>query len=1127
MKTALGAVIVGLVLGAAPAASAQTHVFSIASSPSTHIAATQDSDGATTTLRTGSTNAIAADAAHVYWSEQRGDGGAIGRMDVDGANADPNWLTGLTHNMGAGLAVTVGRVCWTTQFQARYEAGCVPVAADGSHGDPVQGIVTDTSMNGFAVDAAHLYWGRATSINLPGSIARSGIDGSNVETDFIPNVSYPRAVAVNDDRIFFTETNPQSFSPPPAAIKTAVISGGAPLAIVSMPGATNLAGLAVNGDHVYWAEGNTTMTIGRATLTGSDQNHAFATPGGLVLGVATEPSAGDTLDVDVSAATPDGRALNTGDLTEQEAFNVRVTLHNTSAGQTIRDLRYAGGAPLTIDARSIARVGVLSAPAGAAPSTLGPGERATFDYTLTAGTDGVAAAITKITGTSGDGSAQEATGSLKLTITQAGRLNAALGQWARLQGIDTLMLGAARKLYQGWDRTGLRMQASLRRALSPAERRRWFGTASRNVIDNLDVARALLLGRSPNATAAQFPNRGFGGYTAEELQDEYNRAFKAELGKGVDRYVKRWSTLGSGARAQLRTAWGESSLAANYIMNTASQAQREEAEAMVLAFSDGVVEDAGSYASWTRNEVTNLVNDGASLITAFDQVDKGADDLVDDLTVPFVKRAEARDRIAGLADDHPIKYMRESAKLDAGDVNTAGEAVADTMIGGAAAKLITSGGRVVQLARKGAALINMAKATEVIDRSGKLAKGVRAVKDTKNALGVGLSGEEAAALLQEGEGALKDVRGATLVQSSDYGNVYRLPNVGGVPEVTLDAKAGILRSVEDDYARTFGRPIELAEVLKPSTELRKPGAVAKLELTGQKTGKAAMVDAGMPADALGEAVYWKPKVRPQEIPGFTALSKERQAAAIKEYENALKAVNEWDDPKSGSKTYKLQRVIGRAGTVALDDRPWPGGLQRFVNAEFELVKVPGEYADAYLIRVKRYELVVKDTLRGGRVVNTKTVVNSTRALAQGVDADAVGLSKVAGRDAAGRPILAPLDASERSFAMSRYIDRNVRARASGAVTDLAEHGATLVMDDADAAHAGFLLPKFGVPFMPDDVGIPFLQRIAKFVAPSGVSPEQMFQNMLQAVRSEGGFGQHAVILTKDTRYLGEVPLAAW
>jgi len=844
----------------------------------------------------------------------------------------------------------------------------------------------------------------------------------------------------------------------------------------------------------------------------------------------------DTLDVDVSATALDGRPLDDGGLTEQTSFNVRVTLTNESTTATIKDLQYAGGAPLTVDARSIAHVGILSAPAGAPPTTLGPGESTTFDYRLTAVTDGVAAAIVKVTGKSGDGTPQEGTGSLKLTITQAARLNAALAQWARVQGMDSVMLGMARKLYQGWDKRGLALQASLRKVLSPAERKRWFGTAGKSVVDNLDVARALLMGRSPNATAAQFPNQGFGGYTADELADEYDKAFKEEVGRGAAKYVKKWSDLGAGGKKQVQLAWGESALAANYIMNTASQDQREEAEAMVLAFSDGVVDDTTSYATWTKNEATNLLNDGAALFSAFGDFDQGSDAVVDAMTVPFVREAEARDEVAKYADDQPIKFMRESAKLDGKILNGGMEVAADTIVGGATTRLVTSTGKAVELTKKGAALLNLAKATDVVDESGKLAKGINAVKDTKKALGVGMAGEEAAALLEEN--ALKNTKGATLVQSSDYGNAYKLPNVGGVPEVTLDSKAAILKGVEDDYARTFGKDIELAEVLKPSTELRKPGAVAKLELTGQKTGKPAMIDAGMPPDALGEAVLWKPKVKPQDIPGFKNLSESRQAAAIKEYENALKANAEWRSPAAGSKTAKLKKLIGKEGTVPLDDKPWPGGpsdvpgqpapgLQRFVNAEFELVKVEGKYADAYLIRVKKYQVVVKDMGRGGKVVNTKTVVNSTKALAQGVDADAVGLMKVVGRDAAGKPILGPLDASERSFAMNRYIDANVKARAAGVQTDLAEHGATLIMDDADAAHAGFLLPKFGLPFMPEDVGIPFLQRIAKFVSPKGVSPEEMLQNMLKAVRSEGGFGQHAVVLTKDTRYLGEVPLAAW
>jgi hypothetical protein len=646
------------------------------------------------------------------------------------------------------------------------------------------------------------------------------------------------------------------------------------------------------------------------------------------------------------------------------------------------------------------------------------------------------------------------------------------------------------------------------------------------VIDNLDIARALLMGRSANATAAQFPKESIDGITAQELYDEYNDAFKREVGRGAAKYVEKWKDLGRSAKREVSLAYGESALALSYLLHTASQDQRMEAEAMLAAYSDGIVQDTESFAAWTKNEASNLLNDGQAVIYALANFDQGAKDAVDAMSVPFERDAAARREIAKYADTQPRRFQRETAKLDAKIFDAGMEIVADTLVGGTATKLVTGAGKVVKVGKAGAALLNIGKATEVVDEGGKLSRGARAVKNTKKAAGVGIAGQEAAAL-QDGEAALKNTTGATLVQASDYGNVYKLPNIGGVPEVTLDSKAAILKTVEEDVAKTFGQQIELAEILKPSTELRKPGAVAKLELTGQKTGKAAMVDAGMPADALGEAVLWKPKVKPQDIPGFKNLDKTRQAAAIKEYENALKLNKEWRNPAPGSKTAKLKKVIGKEGTVPLDDKPWPGGLQRFVNAEFELVKVPGKYADAYLIRVKKYELVVKDMSRGGKVVNTKTVVNSTKAVAQGVDADAIGLAKVVGRDRAGKPILAPLSASERSFVTSRYIDRNVKARAAGLQADLAEHGATLIMDDVDAAHAGFLLPKFGVPFITDEVGIPFLIRIAKFVAPKGVTPAEMFYKMLEAVRSEGGFGQHAVVLTRDTRYLGEVPLSAW
>ena len=83
------------------------------------------------------------------------------------------------------------------------------------------------------------------------------------------------------------------------------------------------------------------------------------------------------------------------------------------------------------------------------------------------------------------------------------------------------------------------------------------------------------------------------------------------------------------------------------------------------------------------------------------------------------------------------------------------------------------------------------------------------------------------------------------------------------------------------------------------------------------------------------------------------------------------------------------------------------------------------------------------------------------------------------------------------------------------------------MEDASAKAAGFLLPTFGSVFLPEEIGRRHLARIAPFVKPEGVTNEQMLETMLKLVQSEGGFGQHAVVVTSDSRYLGEVPFERW
>ena len=180
--------------------------------------------------------------------------------------------------------------------------------------------------------------------------------------------------------------------------------------------------------------------------------------------------------------------------------------------------------------------------------------------------------------------------------------------------------------------------------------------------------------------------------------------------------------------------------------------------------------------------------------------------------------------------------------------------------------------------------------------------------------------------------------------------------------------------------------------------------------------------------------------------------------------------------------------------------------------------------------MKYYRTEVHD-VNTGKVLNSKVVVDSPTPIPQGPDADAVALGKVVGTTPDGRPIVAKLARDEQEFLYPRYIDKNIKLRRAGIVPALAEHGATLVMDDASAQAAGKLVPRYGAIFMPEEPGLRYLRRIAPFVAGVGklapAEAEAMFKKMVDIVRSEGGFGQKAIVVTSDSRYFGEVPFSQW
>jgi hypothetical protein len=828
-----------------------------------------------------------------------------------------------------------------------------------------------------------------------------------------------------------------------------------------------------------------------------------------------------SLDVTLDAYDEQGNQL-TGSIAPSQDVRVVETITNNT-GFNLHDLSFARDEALGAEQGS-GGLQIVSGPDPAFDSTqtLAKGASLTYSFNVATIADGISAVDTKLTALDDHNVPVTGAHSLRFDIVDANTVDSATGEYVVLQAIDDMIVKNFRGLYDGLVKRGKDLHKELSKYLSPSERKRWFGDKHKLVISLVDRARALQNGSAPEMMAAQFPKRPIAGYSAEVLNDAYNHTFKEVLGEGVSDWAKDWSDLGHSAKKALERSWAESVLTFRWTMGTATPEERAQLGAQLDAFVRGSAENTTNLINTLRTEIPRWKDN----LFYFEQAMVDADNqLVGIFPKLIAKQAQARAEILKLADDKPLEFQRESAKADAELMSKGLTLIADTLIGGGAAKVAAAGKSIV-VAGKGAAVINAGEALGVLDETGAVAKGSSSAIELANTdLPHGIPAGTAAEIEAEG-GFLEDLDAATVVRSADVGRAYEVANLGGVPETTLDAKAGILSQLEDAYRKATGKELKLAEILKPSSALRKEGGVAKLELTGQKTGKPAMIDAGMPDGALGEASVWRSKTNPKDLPGFDDWPAPRQESALNEWKKANEAWAEFEHPEPGSKSARLKEAIGQPARVPLDLQPNEAGLQRFVNAEFEVVHVVDGDAEAKLIRVKKYQIEVVDT-NSGRVVNTRTVVDSPKALPQTPDADAVAVAKVVGTDANGQPILAQLDRSEREFVMQRYIDKNIKARRAGLIPDLAEHSTTLIMDDAGAKAAGYLIPKYGAPFLPEAVGRAYLTRIAPYVKPAELTAEQMVETMLQLVQSEGGFGQHAVVVTSDSRFLGEVPFGSW
>lgn len=831
------------------------------------------------------------------------------------------------------------------------------------------------------------------------------------------------------------------------------------------------------------------------------------------------------MKVELKALSPDGSSAE-GQLRPQEDYLAQVTVTNTG-DVPLNSFSFTGGKPLAVDGRGTGGLGITGEIGFPADMTLAPKESKSAYLGVTTLREGLAAVHSKIAALTESGTPVEGSGSLLFRIANRQEVTDAIGRFLVLQLVDRLMFKNSRDFYESMLDRGAQIRKGLVKALDAKQRRRWFGNeAGKLQISNLDRAMGLLKGVPPEVVAARLPDEPVGGFSEERLAREYDEAFKKKAGEGIAKWVKGYSDLKDKVQKAAQETWAAALLNHHYYFNTATEQERQQVEAFYFAFSEGVEADSGSVYNTLKAEIPRWRENGLYATEALQEAEKngGIAGFLKSVGVfkkLYDQEQDIRSKVYDYADSDPLRFQREIAARDAHYLNQGVPVVLDTLLGGGAAKIVAKGKQLV-VGGKGASVI---AAGELIEEGN--------VASMADEVASGMPLETAVRLDADG-GLLANTKGATLVQSSDYGNIYSLPNLGGLPETTLDAKAKILGEIEKEYAVAFGKPApKLVEVLKTSSPLRKPNGVAKLELTAGKTGKPSMIDAGMPADGLGEAVYWKSDTNPRKLPGFDDLPPARQDAALEEFNLANERYKKYLNPPAGSKEAKLKALIGKRGRVPLDDEP-KAGLQRFIVGEFEEVTVKEGGATAKLIRVKHYEIETVQYPAAGvsgpaQVVNRKTVVdNLEKAVAQTADADAVAVGKVTGTDPkTGAPTVVPLDRAEREFVMGRYVDKNIKARRAGTIPDLSEHGVTLVMEDASAKAAGYLLPSFGAVFLPEQVARAHLARIAPFVKPAGTTNEAMLEKMLELVRSEGGFGQHAVVVTSDSRYLGEVPFERW
>lgn len=214
---------------------------------------------------------VAVDGEHIYWADNELD--TIGRANLDGSGVNRFFIAGA--NSPCGIAVDSSHIYW-----ANFEDEFIGRARIDGTGVEPQYMDAGFRTCGVAGSGADLFW------TLNSSIGRANAGGIESPASYLPNVEAGCGLAVDDDHLYWTESGDEG-SIGRATIDSKVVDRK----LIS--GLLRPCAVAVHDGAIYWSEQMAPAngpfgSIGRARVDGSDARHNIVTGIRNLCGIAVD-----------------------------------------------------------------------------------------------------------------------------------------------------------------------------------------------------------------------------------------------------------------------------------------------------------------------------------------------------------------------------------------------------------------------------------------------------------------------------------------------------------------------------------------------------------------------------------------------------------------------------------------------------------------------------------------------------------------------------------------------------------------------------------------------------------------------------------------------------------------------